>query len=129
PKPSLNTLNILSNEFQQKLNLDTANKVNIATRLPMKKMNWQVFEKLVGILQHDKSDTAFRQVLYDTYQSYLESDHFRFKVSFEVLFINQACNFSYIIKQLADPLSTWASVFANFRCLHEGWLAPILPSH
>ncbi len=129
PKPSLDSLNILNDEFQQKLNIDTINKLNIATRLPMKKMNWQVFEKLVGILEHDESDTVFRQVLYNSYLSYLESNHFRWKVSFENLFINQACNFSYVIKQLADPLSVWASVFANFRCLHEGWLAPTLPGH
>lgn len=129
PKPSLDSLNILNDEFQQKLNLDSSSKLNIVNRLPMKKMNWQVFEKLVGILEHDESDTVFRQVLYDTYLSYLESDHFRWKVSFEDLFINQACNFSYVIKQLNNPLSTWTSVFANYRCLHEGWLAPVLPGH
>jgi len=129
PKPSLDSLSILNDEFQQKLNLDTANKLNIATSFPVKKMNWQVFEKLVGILEHDESDTAFREVLYNSYLSYLESNHFRWKASFEDLFINQACNFSYVIKQLADPLSAWASVFTNFRCLHEGWLAPTLPGH
>ncbi|MEM6844623.1 MAG: hypothetical protein AAF632_20570 [Bacteroidota bacterium] len=129
PKPSLDCLTILNEEFQQKLNLDTANKVTIAHCLPMKKMSWQVFEKLVRILEHDKSDAAFRQVLYDTYLSYLKSNHFRWKMSFEDLFINQACSFSYVIQQLTNPLNTWASVFVNFRYLHEGWLASADSGH
>ena len=123
PNPSLDSLMIINEAFQQKLNNDTTNKLKIVASVPINQLNWQVFEKLVGILEHDENDEFFQRTLFDTYVSYLESDHFRWNVKFEDLCLNQACNFSYVLKKLDHPLNEWKKLISKYRCIHEGWLA------
>ncbi len=118
------TFNTFKSIFQEKINQDKGNKLSIIGSLTTEKLQWSVFDMLIGILEADESDSAYQEALYLKYKDYFDSDGFKWNLglNFSNTFINQAYKFSYLLKlKYANPFETWQELYLQHQCQHEGW--------
>lgn len=115
-------LNTINKEFQKILNEDVLHKKDILKATPLEKLNWQVFEKLTGIMDNDETDISIREALFKLFTIYIDSKNFRWIEEYDNKSINEAGNFAYIISLFDDPIKTWETLATNYIYKHEGWL-------
>ena len=116
-------LNTINNEFQNKLNNYNTNKLEILKSISIEKINWQVFEKLVGILEYDETDILFRKELQGLYERHIDSEYFKWCEEYENTSINQAGNLAYVIGLNDNPMDAWKVMFEKYNYKYEGWLS------
>ncbi len=122
-EPTLKTIIKLNETFQALLNQDDVNRLDIIEAVPIEKLNWQFFDKFIGMFENAQTDISFGDTLYSKYMDYIGSDFFQWnlELKFDNVFIKQVCNLSYIISKDRNSETKWQEMYSKFKCWHEGW--------
>ena len=129
PGPLLQNLDTINSVFQEKLNQDVENKAKILLTLPTEKLNWQAFDKFIGILENGESDQEFLEELFSIYQKYLKCDKFSWTTKYHDIYINQAIGLSYVVSLLTNPLEALQKMIQEFQVSYEGWQVVTSPEY
>lgn len=117
-------IDTINNQFQNKLNRQEKDRHFLVSTLLPQQYNWPAFEKLISIHAENKTDTVFRDSIFQKHILFLESEKFWWSTKETINFgivINQAYHFSQVIACYPDAFEKWEKAYQRHRIHNEGW--------
>jgi hypothetical protein len=117
-------IDLLNESFQKRLDQHIKDRHFLIDNTDLRLINYEALKKLVSIYYENKTDTEFRDKLYNLYLNYIASESFSWHAQGNINF-NEAINipyyFSLVLESYPDALGKWNSIFEHSKTEHEGW--------